>query len=60
MTLAEICMSSYVVASLLAATVIWSVLVASKRRVNKAKHASYRLKYSPYRDPNTKPSQLNS
>lgn len=60
MTMAEICVSAYLIVAVLATTAIWSALVASKRRLNKAKPANYQLKYSPLREPNTKPSRLHS
>lgn len=60
MSMAEICMSAYLIVGILATTVIWSTLVASKRRGDRAKQANYRLKYNPFPEPNTKPSRLHS
>ena len=60
MTVAEICASAYLIVGILATTVIWSTLVASKRRTNRTRHANYQLKYSPFHEPNTKPSRLHS
>lgn len=60
MTVAEICVSVYLMVGILAATTIWSALAASKRRFNRAKPANYQMKYSPLREPNTKPSRLHS
>lgn len=60
MTVAEICVSVYLMVAILATTTIWSALVASKRRLNRAKPANYQIKYSPLQEPNTKPSRLHS
>lgn len=60
MTVAEICVSAYLIVAVLAATMIWSALVASKRRLDRAKRANYQLKYDPLREANTKPSRLHS
>jgi hypothetical protein len=59
MTLAEICVSGYLLVAIFAASLIWSALVASKRRVEKAKRANYSYSGdSPFRKRNTKPSRL--
>ena len=60
MIVVEICVSAYLLVAILAATTIWSALVASKRRHYGAKPANYQIKYSPLREPNTKPSRLHS
>lgn len=60
MTFAEICVSAYLIVAVLAVTMIWSALVASKRRLNSTKRANYQLKYGPLQEPNTKPSRLHS
>lgn len=60
MSMAEICMSAYLIVGILATTVIWSTLVASKRRVDRAKQANYQLKYRAFREPSTKTSRLPS
>lgn len=58
MTVAEICVSVYLIVAGLSATLIWAALAASKRRPDKAKYSHYYyLKHSPIRERNTRPSR---
>jgi hypothetical protein len=58
MTMAEIFAGAYLTFGLVAVGMIWTALIASKRRDDKAENVSYdHLKYSPFREPNTKPSR---
>jgi hypothetical protein len=60
MTVAEIFIGAYLIVGLLAAALIWIALIASKRRDDKAKDVNYdHLKYSPFRERNTKPSRFH-
>jgi len=62
MTVAEICISAYLIVAGLATTLIWAALAASKRKPNRAKnYASYfYLKRSPFHEQNTRPSRSRS
>ena len=61
MTMAEILITAYLVLGALAFSLIWAILIASKRRENKAsKVNSERLEYNLFREPNTKPSRFHS
>jgi hypothetical protein len=62
MTVAEICVSAYLIVVGLAATLIWAALAASKRRPSQAKkYASYfYLKHSVFHEQNTRPSRSHS
>ena len=62
MTVAEICVSAYLIVAGLAATLIWAALAASKRRPDRAKRYAnyYYLKHSPFQEPNTRPSRSHS
>lgn len=60
MTLAEILVAAYLVVGALASALIWAVLLASKRRENKAKNVNFgRAEYNLFREPNTKPSRFH-
>ena len=59
MTMVEIVVTAYLVVGALAATLIWTALIASKRPNEKAKRVNHgRLQYSLFRERNTKPSRF--
>lgn len=59
MTMAEILVTAYLVVGAFASALIWVILIASKRRENKAKNTNVgRLEYNLFREPNTKPSRF--
>lgn len=58
MTVAEICVSGYLGVGLLAAVLIWTNLVASKRQDHKTeKPAQDIVERRPFREQKTKPSK---
>jgi hypothetical protein len=60
MTVAEICVSAYLGVGLLAATLIWTTLIASKRRDNKTERSTHDfLQTHPFRQRKTKPSRFH-
>lgn len=60
MTVAEICVTAYLIVGGLATVLIWSALAASKRRIHNSRNVHYHsLRYNPFREPNTKPSRLH-
>jgi hypothetical protein len=61
MTVVEILIGAYLIVGLLAAALIWIALIASKRRADKTKDVNHDyLKYSPFRERNTKPSRFHT
>ena len=59
MTMAAILIIVYLVIGALASALIWVILIASKRRENKAKNVNRGLLESNLiREPNTKPSRF--
>lgn len=61
MTVAEICVTTYLVVALPATVLIWSALVASKRRQDKARPVkqAYFSKSRTFRERQTRPSRLH-
>ena len=60
MTMAEIIVGAYLTFGLVAGGVIWTALIASKRRDEKAENLSYdHMKYRAFGEPNTKPSRFH-
>lgn len=61
MTMAGILITAYLVVGALAATLLWVILIASKRREKRAKNLKNlgRLEYNLFREPNTKPSRFH-
>lgn len=61
MTMAGILITAYLVVGALAATLLWVILIASKRREKRAKNLKSlgRLEYNLFREPNTKPSRFH-
>ena len=60
MTLAEICVSAYLVVGLLAAILIWTTFIASKRQDNKTERPTHGfLQTRLFRGRKTKPSRLH-
>ena len=60
MTVAEICVSAYLITGGVAAALIWSVLKASKRHQHKARNENYgQLDSKLFREGNTKPSRFH-
>jgi hypothetical protein len=58
MTVAEICVSAYLGVGLLAAILIWTNLVASKRQDRKPERPTHDLvERGPFRERKTKPSK---
>ena len=61
MTMAEIFVTAYLTVGALAAGLIWTALIASKRRDEKAKRVNHgRLQFGLFRERNTKPSRFQS
>ena len=59
MTMAEILITAYLVLGALVSALIWAILIASKRRENKANKANVgRLEYNLFRERSTKPSRF--
>jgi hypothetical protein len=59
-TMVEILITAYLVAGAFASGLIWAVLIASKRREDKAKNINYRQSsYALFREGNTKPSRFH-
>jgi len=57
--MAEILMSAYLVIGALAFSLIWAILIASKRRENKAKNVQRkRLASNLFREVSNKPSRF--
>ena len=60
MTVAEICVSAYLVIGLLAAGLIWIALIASKRQDNKTERPTHHfIQRRPFREQKTKPSRFH-
>ena len=60
MTVAEICASAYLGVGLLAATLIWTTLIASKRQDNKTESPTHNfLQARPFRERKAKPSRFH-
>jgi hypothetical protein len=60
MTVAEICVSAYLVVGLLAAILIWVTLIASKRQDNKIERPTRDfLPARPFREQKTKPGRFH-
>ena len=61
MSVAEICVTLYLVVAIPAAVLIWSALVASKRRLQKGKPAlpADFPRYGSIRERHTRPSRLH-
>lgn len=60
MTVAEICVSAYLIVGLLAAILIWTALIASKRQDNKMERPTHDfLQTRPFRKRKTKPSRFH-
>lgn len=58
--MAAILITGYLVIGALASALIWAILIASKRRDNKAKHTNHeRLRSKLVQKPNTKPSRFH-
>jgi hypothetical protein len=56
--MAGILITVYLVIGALASGLLWLILIASKRRENKAKNVKHgRLKHLLFGEPNTKPSR---
>ena len=62
MTVAEICVTVYLIVALPATALIWSALAASKRREDRAKHVKHApfAKYGSFRERHTRPSRLHA
>ena len=62
MTVAEICVTAYLIVAIPAAALTWSALIASTRHENKVKNTNpaYFVKYRPFREQNTKPGRLHT
>jgi len=61
MTMAETLITAYLVVGAFASGLIWAVLIASKRREDKAKNVNIRRSsYTLLRESNTKPSRFHS
>ena len=61
MTVLTICVSAFLTLGLLAAAVIWTALIASKRHDAKARSKELdRSGYGSLREPHTKPSRFQS
>ena len=59
--MAEILIATYLIIGALVSALIWVILIASKRRENKAKNVMRgRLESNLFREPNTKPSRFQS
>jgi hypothetical protein len=60
MSLAEICITAYLIVGGVAVVMIWAALVASAPRDGKARDVKYNhLGYSPFREPTTRPSRFH-
>lgn len=61
MTVAQICISAYLGVGLLAAIVIWTNLVASKRQDRKAEKPTHDMvERHPFHERKTKPSRFHT
>jgi hypothetical protein len=59
--MASILIIAYLVLGALASALIWAILIASKRRENKAKNVGReRVGSNPFHEPSTKPSRFRS
>lgn len=61
MTVAEICIAVYVAAAIPGTVLIWAALVASKRRIQRAKSArpAYSLKQGSFHERHIRQSRLH-
>jgi hypothetical protein len=60
MTVAEICVSAYLVVGLLVAILIWTTFIASKRQDNRTERPAHDfLQTHPFREQKTKPSRFH-
>ena len=60
-TMIGILITIYLIIGALASALIWVILIASKRRENKAKKAKHeRLESNLFREPSTKPSRFHT
>lgn len=60
MNVAEICVSAYLGVGFLAAILIWTTLIASRRQDNKAESPTHDfLPVRPFREPETEPSRIH-
>jgi hypothetical protein len=61
MSVAEICISAYLIVGAMATALILIVLKASKRRYNETKKLTYdQPEHNAFHEPNTKPSRSHS
>lgn len=60
MTVAEICVTAYLVVGLLAATLVWTTLIASKRQDNNPERPTHNFfQARSLRERKTKPSRFH-
>jgi hypothetical protein len=61
MSVAEICLSAYLIVGAMATALILTALKASKRRYNETKNVNYdQSEHSPFHERKTKPSRSHS
>jgi hypothetical protein len=60
MTVAEICISAYLIVGLVSAILIWTTMIASKRKDSRPERTSHDfLQAGPFRERKTKPSRIH-
>jgi hypothetical protein len=60
MTVAEICVSAYLIVGLLSAILIWTTLIASKRKESREESTNHHFLHADtFRERKTKPSRFH-